>query len=56
MAMYSHYMVADRFERTAPAIVFFFLLCGRMAVFFQIQRKEDQMAAEHPVSNGIKQE
>ncbi|XP_066147410.1 novel acetylcholine receptor chaperone [Euwallacea fornicatus] len=55
MAMYSHYMVADRLERTAPAIVFFFLLCGRLVVFFQIQKKE-LLAAEQPTSNGFKQE
>ncbi|XP_030755188.1 transmembrane protein 35A [Sitophilus oryzae] len=55
MAVYSHYMVADHFERTAPALVFLFLLCGRLVVFFQVQSKE-QLASEQPVSNGFKQE
>ncbi|KAL1491705.1 hypothetical protein ABEB36_012263 [Hypothenemus hampei] len=57
MAMYSHYMVADQMERTAPAIVFFFLLCGRLVVFFQLKKQRDLMQEQaQPVSNGFKQE
>ncbi|XP_050307269.1 novel acetylcholine receptor chaperone [Anthonomus grandis grandis] len=55
MAVYSHYMVADHFERTAPALVFLFLLCGRLVVFYQVQRKE-MLMSEQLVSNGFKQE
>ncbi|KAJ8967274.1 hypothetical protein NQ317_016285 [Molorchus minor] len=53
-AVYSHYMVADKLERTAPALVFLFMLSGRLVVYFQLQRREDEMA--EPISNGFKQE
>ncbi|KAJ8975436.1 hypothetical protein NQ317_000172 [Molorchus minor] len=33
-AVYSHYMVADKLERTAPALVFLFMLSGRLVVYF----------------------
>lgn len=54
MAVYSHYMVADKLERTAPALVFLFMLSGRLVVYFQLQKKEEEMA--EPISNGFKQE
>ncbi|KAG5890257.1 hypothetical protein JTB14_030184 [Gonioctena quinquepunctata] len=54
MAVYSHYMVADKLERTAPALVFLFMLSGRLVVFFQLQRKEEEQM--EPTSNGMKQE
>ncbi|XP_019755880.1 uncharacterized protein LOC109534599 isoform X2 [Dendroctonus ponderosae] len=55
MAMYTHYMVADRFSRTAPAIVFFFLLVGRLGIFYQLQKREQRLK-QQPISNGIKQD
>ncbi|XP_060518501.1 novel acetylcholine receptor chaperone [Cylas formicarius] len=54
MAVYSHYMVADKLERTAPALVFLFMLSGRLVVFFQLQRREQQQS--EPTVNGFKQE
>ncbi|VEN51867.1 unnamed protein product [Callosobruchus maculatus] len=54
MAVYSHYMVADKLERTAPALVFLFMLTGRLVVFFQLQRA--QMDQAEPMVNGFKQE
>ncbi|XP_018579041.1 transmembrane protein 35A isoform X2 [Anoplophora glabripennis] len=54
MAVYSHYMVADKLERTAPALVFLFMLSGRLVVYFQLQRREEEMA--EPTANGFKQE
>ncbi|KAJ8917519.1 hypothetical protein NQ315_005568 [Exocentrus adspersus] len=54
MAVYSHYMVADKLERTAPALVFLFMLSGRLVVYFQLQRSEEELA--EPTSNGFKQE
>jgi len=39
MAVYSHYMVNDKFERIAPALVFFFMLTGRMVIDWQLRRK-----------------
>lgn len=39
MAVYSHYMVNDKFERTAPALVFFFMLTGRLVIDWQLRRK-----------------
>lgn len=40
MAVYSHYMVNDKFERTAPALVFFFMLTCRLVIDWQLRRKE----------------
>lgn len=33
LAAYSHYMVGDPFDRSAPALVFFFMLSGRLVVW-----------------------
>nr|CAG4644451.1 EOG090X0IKQ [Lepidurus arcticus] len=38
-AVYSHYMVDDRFERMAPALVFFFMLTCRLVVDWQLSRE-----------------
>ncbi|RZC35083.1 transmembrane protein 35 [Asbolus verrucosus] len=54
MAVYSHYMVADKLERTAPALVFLFMLSGRLVVYYQLTRKEVDRA--EPSVNGFKQE
>lgn len=57
MAVYSHYMVNDKLERTAPALVFLFMLSGRLVVYWQLSRKEmEQQATEHPHTNGFKTE
>lgn len=47
MAVYSHYMVNDKFERIAPALVFFFMLTGRLVIDYQLKRK-----LEATTSNG----
>jgi len=54
MAVYSHYMVADKLERTAPALVFLFMLTGRLVVYYQLTRKETERP--EPNVNGYKQE
>ncbi|XP_034238200.1 transmembrane protein 35A [Thrips palmi] len=41
VAVYSHYMVNDKFERIAPALVFFFMLTGRMVIDWQLRRKAE---------------
>lgn len=33
-------MVDDMLERTAPALVFMFMLTGRLVVYWQVQRRE----------------
>ncbi|KAF0306640.1 Transmembrane protein 35A [Amphibalanus amphitrite] len=38
--MYTHYAVGDRFERTAPSLVFLFMLVCRLIVDYQVQRQE----------------
>lgn len=45
MAVYSHYMVNDKFERIAPALVFFFMLTGRLVIDYQLKRKMETAAA-----------
>lgn len=54
MAVYSHYMVADKLERTAPALVFLFMLSGRLVVYYQLKRKETEQIETQ--TNGFKQE
>ncbi|XP_025829533.1 transmembrane protein 35A [Agrilus planipennis] len=54
MAVYSHYMVADKLERTAPALVFLFMLSGRLVVYYQLSKKEAELAQAQV--NGFKQE
>lgn len=39
LSVYSHLMVDEKFERTAPALVFFFMLSCRLVVEFQNERK-----------------
>lgn len=53
MAVYSHYMVNDKFERIAPALVFFFMLTGRLVIDWQLRRKE---ANEIVAVNGEKKQ
>ena len=36
LAVYSHYMVNDPFERCGPALVFTFMLGGRLVVWYQV--------------------
>lgn len=38
-AIYSHWMVDDKLERSAPALVFFFMLSCRLVVEWQLSRK-----------------
>lgn len=53
MAVYSHYMVNDKFERIAPALVFFFMLTGRLVIDWQLKRKAE---TETVVANGEKKQ
>ncbi|KAL5277640.1 TMEM35 family protein [Megaselia abdita] len=45
LGVYQHWMVNDPFERSGPALVFTFMLSGRLVVWFQTSRKEAQLAA-----------
>lgn len=56
LSVYSHYMVSDPFERCGPALVFTFMLTGRLVVWYQISRREAQLAAAQSQSNGLKQD
>lgn len=56
MAVYSHYMVNDKFERTAPALVFFFMLTGRMVIEWQLKRKEGMAATTNGDTKQKKQD
>ncbi|XKL61329.1 hypothetical protein PGB90_008386 [Kerria lacca] len=46
LSVYSHYMISDRFERIAPALVFLFMLVGRMVIEWQIRRQSFETNAE----------
>lgn len=57
LAVYSHYMVSDPFERSGPALVFTFMLAGRLVVWYQTSRREAEAAlAAQAQANGLKQE
>lgn len=54
LAVYSHYVVSDKLERTAPSLVFFFMLTGRLVVYYQLKRREEEQIEAQV--NGFKQE
>ncbi|XP_073951224.1 novel acetylcholine receptor chaperone isoform X2 [Choristoneura fumiferana] len=57
LAAYSHVMVGDPFDRCAPALVFFFMLCGRLVVWYQISRREElERSAATQNGNGLKRD
>lgn len=57
LLIYNHYMISDIFERIGPTLVFSFMLTGRLVVWYQISRREAQLAAAAQTqANGIKQE
>ncbi|XP_037081949.1 transmembrane protein 35A-like [Pollicipes pollicipes] len=45
LTMYTHYAVGDRFERTAPSLVFLFMLVCRLIVDYQVHRPQRAGAA-----------
>ncbi|KAK0172051.1 hypothetical protein PV328_005420 [Microctonus aethiopoides] len=49
MAVYSHYRLNDKLERTAPALVFLFMLTGRLVIDMQLGRPANQAV----VANGV---
>ncbi|KAJ2939625.1 hypothetical protein O0L34_g14343 [Tuta absoluta] len=58
LAAYSHVMVGDPFDRCAPALVFFFMLTGRLVVWYQTVRREEmeRNASATQNGNGLKRE
>lgn len=57
LAIYNHYMVNDAFERIGSALVFTFMLTGRLVVWYQISRREAKInAATQAQANGLKQD
>lgn len=52
LAVYSHHMVSDPFERSAPALVFLFMLAGRLVVWIQTSRREQAETRNTAVANG----
>ncbi|KYQ59341.1 Transmembrane protein 35 [Trachymyrmex zeteki] len=56
MAVYSHYMVNDKFERIAPALVFFFMLTGRLVIDWQLRRGNAQSVTANGVDDRAKKQ
>ncbi|ALC44399.1 CG13920 [Drosophila busckii] len=58
LGIYQHWMVSDPFERSGPALVFTFMLGGRLVVWYQTSRKEaaDLAAVNASQANGLKQD
>ncbi|KAJ8885806.1 hypothetical protein PR048_012006 [Dryococelus australis] len=45
MAVYSHYMVNDKFERTAPALIGYFMKTVRLFIYLPISNKQLELIA-----------
>ncbi|XP_014204427.1 transmembrane protein 35A [Copidosoma floridanum] len=56
LSLYSHYMVNDKFERIAPALVFSFMLTGRLVIDWQLRRKENLAATVNGVDDRTKKQ
>ncbi|XP_020296115.1 transmembrane protein 35A [Pseudomyrmex gracilis] len=56
MAVYSHYMIHDKFERIAPALVFLFMLIGRLAIDWQERRAEAWLVTANGVDDKAKKQ
>ncbi|XP_011506446.1 PREDICTED: transmembrane protein 35 [Ceratosolen solmsi marchali] len=56
MAVYSHYMVNNKFEKIAPALVFFFMLTGRLVIDWQLRRKNDLITTANGVDDKAKKQ
>ncbi|XP_037719866.1 transmembrane protein 35A [Drosophila subpulchrella] len=57
LGIYQHWMVSDPFERSGPALVFTFMLGGRLVVWYQTARLQNEAsAATQPPANGVKQD
>lgn len=42
LGIYQHWMVSDPFERSGPALVFTFMLGGRLVVWYQVMFGKQQ--------------
>lgn len=42
LGIYQHWMVSDPFERSGPALVFTFMLGGRLVVWYQVMFDKQQ--------------
>ncbi|EDW80151.1 novel acetylcholine receptor chaperone [Drosophila tropicalis] len=57
LGIYQHWMVSDPFERSGPALVFTFMLGGRLVVWYQTARLTEELeAATQTQANGAKQD
>ncbi|XP_055373383.1 novel acetylcholine receptor chaperone [Condylostylus longicornis] len=57
LGVYQHYMVSDPFERSGPALVFTFMLSGRLVVWYQTNKKEQELGGTPQTqANGVKQD
>ncbi|XP_017063540.1 transmembrane protein 35A [Drosophila eugracilis] len=57
LGIYQHWMVSDPFERSGPALVFTFMLGGRLVVWYQTARLQDEASTTtQPPANGVKQD
>ncbi|XP_063984345.1 novel acetylcholine receptor chaperone [Diachasmimorpha longicaudata] len=56
MAFYSHYRLDDKLERTAPALVFLFMLTGRLVIDMQLNRQANQAATVNGVDEKVKKQ
>ncbi|XP_011314099.1 transmembrane protein 35 [Fopius arisanus] len=56
MAFYSHYRLNDKLERTAPALVFLFMLTGRLVIDMQLSRQANQAVTANGVDDKVKKQ
>ncbi|XP_043275746.1 novel acetylcholine receptor chaperone [Venturia canescens] len=56
MAVYSHHQLNDKLERTAPALVFLFMLTGRLVIDWQLGRHDNQAVNANGVDDKNKKQ
>ncbi|CAD6223247.1 GSCOCG00011734001-RA-CDS [Cotesia congregata] len=56
MAVYSHHRLDDKLERTAPALVFLFMLTGRLVIDSQLSDQSKEIATVNGMDEKIKKQ
>lgn len=53
---YTHYALNDKFERSAPSLVFALLLLCRLVISYQVNRREEAKISETNQTSQTSQE
>ncbi|XP_008557440.1 novel acetylcholine receptor chaperone isoform X2 [Microplitis mediator] len=56
MAVYSHHRLDDKLERTAPALVFLFMLTGRLVIDSQLSEQSKEVVSVNGIDEKTKKQ